>query len=147
MSGNEISQILSFVLTYFGGSGHRPRWIATGVAISALSCFVLASPHFIYGAGKDAMALTKEYRNITASNDTIDKKLRLCSSENIPEQCDGKVEADTSIVPRLIIFLSQFILGIGTTLHYGLGLSYIDDNTKKKNTPLLLGKIFLSDLV
>jgi hypothetical protein len=31
------------------------------------------------------------------------------------------------------------VLGIGNTLYYSLGQSYLDDNTKKTNTPLLLG--------
>lgn len=34
--------------------------------------------------------------------------------------------------------MSQFILGIGNTLYYSLGQSYLDDNTKKTNTPLML---------
>lgn len=62
MSGNEISQILlSLVLSYYGGQRNRPRWIAWGVVFCALSCFILAAPHFIYGAGEDALALTKEF--------------------------------------------------------------------------------------
>lgn len=53
LSGNEISQILlSLFLSYFGGQRNRPRWIAWGVLLSALSCFILATPHFIYGPGE-----------------------------------------------------------------------------------------------
>lgn len=62
MTGNEISQILfSVFISYFGGKGHRPRWIAVGVLFSAVSCFVLASPQGFYGSGDDALALTEEY--------------------------------------------------------------------------------------
>lgn len=62
LTGNEISQILlSLILSYVGGHRNRPRWIAWGVMCCALSCFILASPHFIYGAGEDALKLTKEY--------------------------------------------------------------------------------------
>lgn len=42
----------------------------------------------------------------------------------------------------MLIFLSQFILGIGNTLYYSLGQSYLDDNTKKTNTPMMLGYAF-----
>jgi hypothetical protein len=70
MTGNEISQIIfSLVLSYYGGKGHRPRWIATGVMFSALSCFVLASPHLFYGSGEDALALTLEYESIYDKTD------------------------------------------------------------------------------
>lgn len=62
LSGNEISQIsLSLILTYFGGQRNRPRWIASGVVLSALSCFILASLHFIHGAGDEALQYTQEY--------------------------------------------------------------------------------------
>jgi len=65
MTGNEISQILfSLLLSHFGAKGHRPRWIAAGVLFSALSCFVLASPHVFYGSGDDALGLTKEYEHL-----------------------------------------------------------------------------------
>lgn len=146
LSGNEISQILSVFLIYYGGSGHRPRWIAIGVAFSAISCLVLALPHFIYGPGQDALALTKEYLNstIASTNMTYKTDLPMCSKQTEPEKCDkDNMSSDTSIVPKLMVFFSQFILGIGTTLYYGLGQTYMDDNTKKKNTPLLLGIYFL----
>ncbi|CAL1679963.1 unnamed protein product [Lasius platythorax] len=144
LSGNEISQILSLILTYYGGSSHRPRWIAVGVGLSALSCIVLALPHFIYGPGKDALALTKEYLDQTLLNmtTTVPNDLTICSRTDQPEQCDAETMLSVSLLPRLLVFFSQFILGIGTTLYYGLGQTYLDDNTKKKNTPMLLGFTF-----
>lgn len=143
LSGNEISQILSLILTYYGGSGHRPRWIAIGVGLSALSCLVLALPHFLYGPGRDALALTKEYLDQTLLNaTTVPQDLAICPRVIKPDRCDEEALLDVSILPRLLVFLSQFILGIGTTLYYGLGQTYLDDNTKKKNTPMLLGFTF-----
>lgn len=62
LSGNEISQImLSLILAYFCGHKNRTKWIAWGVVFNALSCFILATPHFMYGAGDDAFQLTEEY--------------------------------------------------------------------------------------
>nr|XP_033340984.1 solute carrier organic anion transporter family member 74D [Megalopta genalis]XP_033340986.1 solute carrier organic anion transporter family member 74D [Megalopta genalis] len=143
LSGNEISQILSLILTYYGGSGHRPRWIAIGVGLSAFSCLVLALPHFLFGPGRDAMALTKEHLDRTLLNtSTIPEDLAICPRVVKPQLCDEESMLDVSILPRLLVFLSQFILGIGTTLYYGLGQTYLDDNTEKKNTPMLLGFTF-----
>lgn len=143
LSGNEISQILSLILTYYGGSSHRPRWMAVGVGLSALSCLVLALPHFIYGPGKDALALTKEYLDETLLNvTTVPKDLAICPRTDQPELCDAETKLSVNYLPLLLVFISQFILGIGTTLYYGLGQTYLDDNTKKKNTPMLLGFTF-----
>ena len=50
LSGNECSQILlSLLLTYFGGQGHRPRLAAIGVICSGISSLLVVMPHFIYG--------------------------------------------------------------------------------------------------
>lgn len=45
-------------------------------------------------------------------------------------------------LPLILIFLSQFVLGIGNTLYYSLGQSYLDDNTHQRNTPLMLAYAF-----
>lgn len=115
-----------------------------GVGLSALSCLVLALPHFIFGPGRDALALTKEYLDQTLLNaTTLPRDIAICPRTNEPEHCDDEALLDVSLLPRLLVFLSQFILGIGTTLYYGLGQTYLDDNTKKKNTPMLLGEYFI----
>lgn len=53
--------MLSLILSYTGGQRNRPRWIAWGVVFCAMSCFILAMPHWLYGAGDEALRLTKEY--------------------------------------------------------------------------------------
>lgn len=74
LSGNEISQILlSVVLAYIGGKSNRPRFISIGVVFCSISCFILAMPHFIYGAGDDALKLTKEF--LDSSNVTVSYKV------------------------------------------------------------------------
>jgi len=71
MSGNEISQILlSLTLSYYGGQGNRPLWIAWGVAFSGLSCYILVLPHMVYGPGQNALALTEEYLDSHVYNTT-----------------------------------------------------------------------------
>lgn len=50
MSATEIGQIgSSLLLTYFGGQGHRPKWIAWGMVLFAISSFTCSIPHFIFG--------------------------------------------------------------------------------------------------
>ena len=142
LSGNDIAHVLSLFLTYYGGSGNRPRWIAIGVALSATSCIVLAIPHFIYGSGKDALSLTQEYLDRNLLNATVTEDLPTCSGNKYKPICDEQSLQDTSILPRLLVFFSQVFLGFGSTLYYGLGQAYMDDNTKKKNTPMLLGRFF-----
>lgn len=65
---------------------------------------------------------------------TVRSANKLCVGQAEEEECDELF----SYVPLALIFLSQFVLGIGTTLYYTLGQPYLDDNTKKTNTPMLL---------
>lgn len=59
--------------------------------------------------------------------------------ETHDQECGDEIE---SIVPLVLIFISQFVLGIGNTMYYALGQTYLDDNTKKANTPILLSYAF-----
>ncbi|CAD7086074.1 unnamed protein product [Hermetia illucens] len=148
LSGNEISQIfLSLILSYIGGQKNRPRWIAWGMVFCGLSCLVIATPHLIYGLGEETFHLTKEYydgigrnwtdaisANATAAAGPSHKRSSLCETIGVDnKKCNNLV----TLLPLILIFLSQFILGVGNTLYYTLGQTYVDDNTKKKNTPLL----------
>ncbi|KAJ1527748.1 hypothetical protein ONE63_007703 [Megalurothrips usitatus] len=145
LSGNEVSQImLSLFLTYFGGQGRRPLWIAWGVALSAASCFILTLPHFVFGPGPDAIALTEEYLQHRHFNYTVSQseQAKLCSWLHPPDpDCplDSETDLEFTWLPAGLVFLSQFVLGVGTTLYFSLGQTYLDDNTKKTNTPMLLG--------
>ncbi|XP_034472756.1 solute carrier organic anion transporter family member 74D [Drosophila innubila] len=147
LSGNEISQILlSLILSYIGGQRNRPRWIAWGIAICGLSCYILVLPHFIYGAGDEVLQLTKEYQNslfnvstdfnytLASANALKSQAGQLCGVGSKEENCDSLF----NYVPLVLIFCSQFVLGIGNTMYYSLGQTYLDDNTKRTNTPLML---------
>lgn len=105
--GNDISQLLvSAVLSYYAGKGHRPRWMALGTfkfvwlssecffwhALLVLGlttivafCILNMFPHYLYGPGADALALTVEYGAQFDENSTLEmfereKRNILCSS-------------------------------------------------------------------
>jgi len=68
------------------------------------------------------------------------KSNRLCIDEPSDQLCDDEIK---TMLPLILIFLSQFVLGVGNTLFYALGQTYLDDGvTKKKNTPILLAYAF-----
>lgn len=136
--GNDISQlILAAFLSYYAGKAHRPRWIGFGLLTIVVFCLLTALPHFLYGPGEESLKLTLEYGATFSSNSTIETKQskHLCNA--IGEQCQqdgGNFEA------QIILFVAQFISGIGGSLYYTLGTTYMDDNTERSKTPLLLSK-------
>ncbi|KAG7205509.1 hypothetical protein KM043_007490 [Ampulex compressa] len=139
--GNDISQLfVSVVLSYYAGRGHRPRWIAFGIYTVVLFCCLTMLPHFLYGPGEDALLLTKEYG----------AKQKLANSSMIPEKhkkflCLGKEmrgsdceDADGNFAPQALLFIAQLVSGVGGSLYYTLGVSYMDDNIQKSKTPALI---------
>jgi len=55
--------------------------------------------------------------------------------------CVCKKKFIVNFAPQVLLFVAQFISGIGGSLYYTLGVSYMDDNTKKSKTPALLSKL------
>ncbi|XP_011500420.1 PREDICTED: solute carrier organic anion transporter family member 5A1 [Ceratosolen solmsi marchali] len=142
--GNDISQLLvSVVLSYYAGKGHRPRWIAVGIYTVVLFCCLTMLPHFLYGPGEDALILTKEYgaklqtaAGNTSSNAVFEKQRKfLCLNRTNHEHCE---EADGNFAPQALLFVAQLVSGIGGSLYYTLGVSYMDDNIQKSKTPALI---------
>jgi hypothetical protein len=50
MVSNEIAQgVLGLAVSFWGGRGNRPGWIATCTTFQALTCFLLLLPHLVHG--------------------------------------------------------------------------------------------------
>lgn len=115
--------------------------MALGMYTVVVFCLLTALPHFLYGAGEDALALTLEFQsNRSVSMDTLLKEQTkgLCYEKN-STQMGCEIESG-NYAPQLILFTAQFISGIGGSLYYTLGVSYMDDNIKKSKTPALFSK-------
>lgn len=109
---------------------------------------MLASPHAFYGPGSDALSLTMEYAKDydptweppTTTTTTPSSLLQtFTNGSEVPKgggmltkiqvcQLDGRGNgrsdcdaADSSKVPLVLIFISQFIMGIGVLLFFTLG--------------------------
>lgn len=56
MSATEIGQIGgALLLTYFGGQGHRPKWIGWGMVLFGTSAGLCSLPHFLFWRTKPNM--------------------------------------------------------------------------------------------
>ncbi|XP_022915464.1 solute carrier organic anion transporter family member 74D [Onthophagus taurus] len=139
--GNDLSQLLvSVILSYYVGRRHRPRWMAIGLYTVVLFCLLTALPHWLYGAGKDALFLTIEYGQMDNNNTDkvfeLEKKKVLCGINQTLTECD--MEEGNYAPATAILFTAQLISGIGSPLYYTLGISYMDDNIRKSKTPALI---------
>ncbi|XP_066158516.1 solute carrier organic anion transporter family member 74D [Euwallacea fornicatus] len=162
MSATEMGQIgSSLLLTYYGGQGHRPKWIAWGMVLFAVSSFTCSLPHFIYGRqlikANDLTGIIREpnvckapnldlddfsknrAQNILNTTDFINENI----SPNIIQTCyDEDVVPGHQIQPSVtnivlaIFFISLLGVGMGQTAVYTLGIPYMDDNISSKQSPL-----------
>lgn len=145
MSATEIGQIgSSLLLTYYGGQGHRPKWIAWGMVLFAVASFTCSLPHFIFGhqlmQSRDVM-----YSSLTPLDNS--SRPGVCqitdpfNSTNIPE-CHEEIlqeqssQAQTTNKVLVIFFVSLLGVGMGQTAVYTLGIPYIDDNVASRESPL-----------
>lgn len=53
----------------------------------------------------------------------------------------GCIKEDGIWIPQVILFLGQFISGIGVGLFWSVGVAYMDDNTSKAKSPAMLSKL------
>uniref|UniRef100_A0A8C1AW42 Solute carrier organic anion transporter family member n=1 Tax=Cyprinus carpio carpio TaxID=630221 RepID=A0A8C1AW42_CYPCA len=118
---------LTFV-SYFGGTGHKPRWLGWGVLIMALGSLVFALPHFT----------TPPYQV------RVPERMGLCSA-NHTEACVGE-EGGLSAY-RYVFMLGQFLHGVGATPLYTLGVTYLDENVKSNYAPVYIGIFYTAAIV
>ncbi|XP_067138878.1 solute carrier organic anion transporter family member 74D-like isoform X2 [Centruroides vittatus] len=99
--------------------------------IVILSCFLSSLPYFIYGPAT----------HLLTKSELLEKpKHEFCNSVNRIDCEDAKLSATIPAVS--IFFVASFINGFGYTAFYTIGTPYLDDNVKKKNSPLYFSAMF-----
>lgn len=145
MSATEIGQIgSSLILTYYGGQGHRPKWIAWGMILFAASAFTCSMPHFIFGEQVMHVKLSTDSStpvNLCKFVDRPDNKT-LQSYTDTAEYCEGdflkeqRIQNKITSVVLAIFFVSLLGVGMGQTAVNTLGIPYIDDNVASRESPI-----------
>jgi hypothetical protein len=156
MSATEIGQIgSSLLLTYYGGQGHRPKWIAWGMVLFAVSSFTCSLPHFLFGKQliRDYELLFGGVTSLVGSpyganasepsvppnvcNSSISDVIYNTTTSSTPATTDA---SRITPVVLAIFFTSLLGVGMGQTAVYTLGIPYIDDNVASRESPLYFGK-------
>lgn len=126
IADNISPAIFSIIVGYFGIYIHRPRLVAFGLFINVLCCFLSCLPYVLYGS---------EIKSYQVSSK---KDIQLCPSQLQVENCESSIISE-SIIAVSILFIANFFKGFGSTAYYTIGMPYLDDNVKKKRSPLYLG--------
>ncbi|KAK1158015.1 solute carrier organic anion transporter family member 3A1 isoform X1 [Acipenser oxyrinchus oxyrinchus] len=138
-SSFEIGNLaLILFVSYFGAKGHRPRLIGCGGIVMALGALLSALPEFLthqYEYESGEIRLGEEGRDICAinSSDTED------GGANLDFYCGSRTNTN---MMYLLLIGAQVLLGIGATPVQPLGVSYIDDHVRRKDSSLYIGILF-----
>lgn len=111
---------LTFV-SYFGGNGHKPRWLGWGVLVMGLGSLLFALPHFT--TGRYEVRSSAEV-GVCAANQSL--------------PCAAAASGLSSY--RFVFMLGQFLHGMGATPLYTLGVTYLDENVKTNYSPVYIGE-------
>lgn len=162
LSATEIGQIgSSLLLTYYGGQGHRPRWIASSMVLFGVAALACSSPHFLFG--HHPLTVSSSSSSSSLSNATADDFYppNMCvtpehaaaaaaaagagqSSPALPprDTCEKNTlseqqeQSKNTQIVLAIFFTSLLGVGIGQTAVYTLGIPFIDDNVASRESPL-----------
>ncbi|XP_040824746.1 solute carrier organic anion transporter family member 3A1 isoform X3 [Ochotona curzoniae] len=136
-SSFEIGNLaLILFVSYFGARGHRPRLIGCGGIVMALGALLSALPEFLthqYKYESGEIRWGAEGRDVCAANG---------SGEHGPDpDLICRTRSATNMLYLLLIG-AQVLLGIGATPVQPLGVSYIDDHVRRKDSSLYIGILF-----
>nr|XP_039263611.1 solute carrier organic anion transporter family member 5A1-like [Styela clava] len=137
VSSFDIGSLLVVVfISYFGGKGHRTRWVGIGAIVVAMGSVLFATPQFIaapYELPGTTNSSLSPHEHLCSSNKTTNS-----SSDDPP--CEAK-EASSLYICLFVI--SNMIIGIGSTPIYTLGTTYLYDNAPREDSSLYIAIMYL----
>ncbi|XP_061188346.1 solute carrier organic anion transporter family member 4A1-like [Saccostrea echinata] len=126
-SNDFIAFFLVLFISFYGGERNKPRLIGIGIITLGIGSFIFSLPHFLAGTYR----ISEDFNAFE----------NVCHINGTSSSCTTR--AASSVSKYLYVFmLANALHGAGSTPMFTLGTTYIDSNTKAKNTSFYLGLIY-----
>ncbi|XP_006566270.2 solute carrier organic anion transporter family member 1A5 isoform X2 [Apis mellifera] len=122
---------LGVVIAYWGDRIHRAAWIGAIVLLQSISYFVMIILHLTHHT-----KVVEETENVTHMSIYAEDSRDLCSETT--SRIVSK-EKEFCYFTLAMIIVVQVVSGIANISYFALGVSYLDDNTRKKHVSGLIG--------
>ncbi|XP_036889664.1 solute carrier organic anion transporter family member 1B3-like isoform X3 [Sturnira hondurensis] len=145
----EIGNLLVILfVSYFGSKLHRPRIIGIGCLIMGIGSIICALPHFFMGYyrySKDIYINPSE--NSTSGLLTCFTNQSVLLNKTSPGIERKGLEKESESYAWLLVLMGNMLRGIGESPIQPLGISYLDDFSKKGDSSLHLGSLFAITMI
>ncbi|XP_072026899.1 solute carrier organic anion transporter family member 5A1-like [Amphiura filiformis] len=153
---NDVAELsIAIIVSYFGHTGHRPRWIAVGTIIMGIGTLLSALPHFLTNPLDPNAVISGSFGNRIPTNNnfgicqtdgydslpnaTIVTDIRNGSANG---QCTEEGSRGLGLVKWLIA--GQILAGLGAASFYPLIISYLDDSVGKTQLTSYTAALFVA---
>ncbi|KAH9368022.1 hypothetical protein HPB48_022288 [Haemaphysalis longicornis] len=118
-----------------------PNWISAGMLLSLIGALVSSLPYAVFGAGTHLLELSSSSHDPGSTSQFCSGNGNQSDASKSSISCqkqDWDLNTTSAVV---LLFLGNFLNGLGGVACYVVGATYMDDNVKKKNSALYFGEI------
>ncbi|KZC05247.1 Solute carrier organic anion transporter family member 1A5 [Dufourea novaeangliae] len=134
-----IPFVLGLLIAYWGDRIHRAAWIGGIVLLQSISYFIMIIPHLTH-----SVKVIDESENVTHMSLYADDNRELCTDGL--SRILAKEDEPCHFTFALMIVV-QIISGIANISYYALGISYLDDNTKRKSVAAFISVVIAVKII
>ncbi|KAH9424583.1 Solute carrier organic anion transporter member 5A1 [Dermatophagoides pteronyssinus] len=150
----EIGNLATIIfVSYFGTHRHIPRWIGTGIVVTAIGSLIFSLPHFMSlrspldSNGRNQS--DQQYLDNTCripkpalTSPFLEKASQFINLGLLDDDPNCQQESNYHAPQMLVFMLAMVLIGCGGTPIFTLGTTYIDDHVPKESSSMYMGCMY-----